>query len=147
MSDRDQSSKPPKPDYEVGYGKPPQSSQFKPGQSGNPKGRRKGARSFKTDLMEILKTPVEVTEGGKSRRISTQHASLMRLKEKALKGNERALDRLLAYAAQYNSEEVLEVGTTALLAEDREILESALRRQADNQSHVAIRNDDGGGSE
>ena len=28
-------------DYEVGYGRPPKNSQFKPGQSGNPRGRRK----------------------------------------------------------------------------------------------------------
>lgn len=117
------------PDYEVGYGRPPKDRQFRPGQSGNTRGRPKGARSFKTDLMEVLKTPVEVTEGGKSKRISTQRASLLRLKEKALKGNERALDRLLAYAAQYNAEEVGEANTISLLAEDREILENALERQ------------------
>ena len=37
-------SKPPKPpgQYDVGYGKPPAKGQFKPGQSGNPGGRRKG---------------------------------------------------------------------------------------------------------
>ena len=32
-------------DYEVGYAKPPQSSRFKPGRSGNPNGRPKGARN------------------------------------------------------------------------------------------------------
>ena len=31
--------------YEVGYGKPPKSTQFKPGRSGNPKGRTKGSRN------------------------------------------------------------------------------------------------------
>jgi hypothetical protein len=38
---------PPSPEsanYGVGYGKPPKASQFSPGQSGNPKGRPKGAR-------------------------------------------------------------------------------------------------------
>ena len=39
--------KPPKnhQDYEVGYGKPPKSKRFKPGASGNPKGRPKGKKS------------------------------------------------------------------------------------------------------
>jgi hypothetical protein len=37
---------PPKPtDYEVGYGKPPKASRFAPGQSGNRRGRPKGARN------------------------------------------------------------------------------------------------------
>ena len=41
-------------DYEVGYGKPPRKSQFKPGQSGNPKGRPKGRKGFSTILVEEL---------------------------------------------------------------------------------------------
>jgi hypothetical protein len=36
---------PESPNYEVGYGKPPKASRFSPGQSGNPKGRPKGARN------------------------------------------------------------------------------------------------------
>ena len=37
-------SLPPPPKYEVGYGKPPAGTRFKPGQSGNPAGRPKGSR-------------------------------------------------------------------------------------------------------
>lgn len=33
-----------KGDYEVGYGKPPVATRFKPGQSGNPKGARRKVR-------------------------------------------------------------------------------------------------------
>ena len=32
-------------DYDVGFAKPPAASRFKPGRSGNPKGRPKGARN------------------------------------------------------------------------------------------------------
>ena len=38
--------------YDVGYGKPPASTRFKPGQSGNPKGRPKGANNKKPKLNE-----------------------------------------------------------------------------------------------
>ena len=41
-------------DEDVGYGKPPKANQFKPGKSGNPKGRPKGARSEATMLVELL---------------------------------------------------------------------------------------------
>ena len=35
-------------DYAVGYGRPPKATQFKPGRSGNPRGRPKGAKSEDT---------------------------------------------------------------------------------------------------
>jgi hypothetical protein len=66
----------------VGYRRPPEHRRFKPGQSGNPKGRPKGTRNFKTDLKSTLKIPVNVTRAGKPHHISTQQAVLLRLREK-----------------------------------------------------------------
>ena len=108
-------------DYDVGYGKPPEHSRSKPGQSGNSKGRPKGVRNFKTDVQTTLKAPVKVTREGKQRRLSTQEAALLRLREKALSGDARALDRLLGLAQAYNNEEL----TTAagLSAGDATLLE------------------------
>ena len=40
--------------YEVGYARPPLHSRFRPGQSGNPAGRRKGAHNLGTDVQRIL---------------------------------------------------------------------------------------------
>jgi len=91
-------------DYEVGYGKPPQHTQFRAGQSGNPAGRRKGVRNLATDVKRILKVPVKVKENGRSRKISTQEGALMVLREKALKGDARSLDRLLEYATRFNND-------------------------------------------
>lgn len=51
-------------DYEVGYGRPPEQHRFKRGQSGNPRGRPKGARGFKTMLEEELSGTVTVSSGG-----------------------------------------------------------------------------------
>jgi hypothetical protein len=44
-------------DYQVGYGKPPKHTQFKPGKSGNPQGRPKGTKNLKTDLIAEGRCP------------------------------------------------------------------------------------------
>jgi hypothetical protein len=51
-------------DYDVGYRKPPREHQFKPGQSGNPKGRPRGSKSFTTLLVEELGTKITIQENG-----------------------------------------------------------------------------------
>jgi hypothetical protein len=107
--------------YKVGYGKPPKRNRFKPGHSGNPNGRPKGTRNFKTDVKSTLNTPVKLTRDGKSHRLSTQAAMLLRLREKALGGDSRALDRLISLAQTYNDEELAAVG--GLPADDARVLE------------------------
>ena len=59
-----------KPDYEVGYGKPPKDKQFTKGQSGNPSGRPRGSKSFKTLLEEEWREKIPVTVNGKTKRLS-----------------------------------------------------------------------------
>ena len=87
-------------DYEVGYGKPPKSGMFKKGQSGNPNGKQKRVKNFRTEVEDMLATKVTVTVAGLPKLVGTTHAALMRLREKALKGDPRALDSLLAYAEE-----------------------------------------------
>ena len=57
---------------------PRQDGRWRPGESGNPAGRSKGVRNFKTDVQTTLKAPVRVTRGGKPRNVSTQEAALRR---------------------------------------------------------------------
>ena len=82
-------------DYEVGYGKPPKHTQFKPGESGNPKGRPKGTKNLATDLSEELAEKIVVNEGGRQLKISKQRAMIKSLLAKALKGDTRAATVLL----------------------------------------------------
>jgi Family of unknown function (DUF5681) len=69
--------------YAVGYGKPPRHTQFRPGQSGNPAGRRKGVHNFATNVKRTLMVPVKLKEGGRTRKISTQEGALRRSSERA----------------------------------------------------------------
>jgi hypothetical protein len=107
--------------YAIGYGKPPLHSRFRPGHSGNPAGRPKAVRNLMTDVQRTLKVPVSVKEGGRSRRISTQEGALLVLREKALKGDARALDRLIELASRFNNESG-ETSTPVLSAEDQAML-------------------------
>ena len=84
--------------YEIGYCKPPKHTQFKPGQSGNRKGRPKGTQNFTTIARHRLAQPVVVREGAKVRKVSTLDASFARLIEQALRGDHRAIRLLLDVA-------------------------------------------------
>jgi hypothetical protein len=72
---------------DVGYGRPPKAHRFKPGRSGNPKGRPKGAKSERTILLQLLHQTIEMRQGGKIRRITVLEGILRRIVEDSLKGN------------------------------------------------------------
>ena len=78
-----------------GYGDPPVAHQFKPGQSGNPKGRPKGVKNLITDLQEELESKILITEANKSHEVTKQRAMIKTLFAKALKGETRAANVLI----------------------------------------------------
>ena len=77
--------------YSVGYGKPPADRRFKPGQSGNPKGRPKGTRSLEAQLREELNRKISVSENGMKRRVRKFEVMLAQLTNKAAQGDYRAI--------------------------------------------------------
>jgi Family of unknown function (DUF5681) len=81
--------------YTVGYGKPPKQHQYQPGQSGNSKGRPKGAKSTSTLLRETLDRKIEVRTGATVRKVSVREAIMIRLAEAALKGDIKSAHFLL----------------------------------------------------
>lgn len=82
-------------DYEIGYGKPPQRTRFKPGESGNPRGRPRGSKNLALLLEEELKQRVTINENGRRRRITKQAAIIKHMVNKALSGDPRLLQLLL----------------------------------------------------
>src|SRR6266446_1804548 len=125
---------------ETGYKKPPQHSRFQPGRSGNPRGKQKGVRNLGSDVKRTLEVPVRLNEQGRARRVSTQQAVLLRLREKALKGDARSLDRFLELAKIFNNSAAVEsVGDEALAAEDQAILDAyAERFDPDHQAQLRL---------
>jgi len=123
-------------DYEVGFGKPPESKQFKKGESGNPKGRPKGTRNFNTDLEEILAGKVTVIENGKPKKVTSQRAALMRLREITFGGNLRAIDRFISLAQQSAADKEAAGSERVLSAAEEDILQrfvEDMRKSASNE--------------
>jgi Family of unknown function (DUF5681) len=116
--------------YKVGYGRPPQAAQFKPGKSGNPRGRPKGPKTVGAVLRDVIQRRIEVTENGKTRRILVLEVMLRRLANDAMRSDPRAMKLLLFLIDRYG--EAPEVGPhlEEMLAEDREILMHFLQQPA-----------------
>lgn len=109
----------------VGYKRPPIHTRFRKGQSGNPRGRRKGVRNFAADVKRSLEIPVTLNDQGRAKRVSTQEALFMRLREKALKGDNRALETLLSLARIHNNDEAGErLGGQPIADQDQAILDA-----------------------
>jgi hypothetical protein len=109
---------------EVGYGKPPRRHQFKPGQSGNPKGRKKGVKNEVTILQELLQHKVALNERGKTRKIILLEAILRKVAEDCLRGNIKSVGFLLN---RYYTAAAGEAAQGDLSEDDKAVLEAYLR--------------------
>jgi hypothetical protein len=90
--------------YKVGYGKPPKTTRFRKGESGNARGRPRGSLNLATDLTAELGEHITVREDGRPRKVSKQRALIKSLMAKALQGDVRAMAALLALYARVITE-------------------------------------------
>ncbi len=117
--------------YEVGYKKPPKHTQYKPGWSGNAKGRPKGSKNLKTDLIEEMSERIPISEDGKQRKVSKQRALLKTLTVKALKGDQRSASILLNLILRLFEPDAEDDANEPTPQEDLEILAAFKARVAE----------------
>ena len=128
-------------DYRVGPGRPPKEYQFKPGQSGNPKGARRKPRPIAPDLKALferaLSAKVTLRQGEQERFITKAAAGIEQLVNQFAKGDRHARRDLLVLAERFGVDLVAGQGAAleqtvaaALSANDDALLADYVRRQA-----------------
>jgi Family of unknown function (DUF5681) len=88
------SASPAEEEYRVGPGRPPKEHQWKPGQSGNPKGAKRKKRSLipelRTEFERVFSQKLKVTQGDRQRFITRWVAGLEQLSIQFAKGDRHA---------------------------------------------------------
>ncbi len=113
----------------VGYGRPPVAKRFKPGTSGNPKGRPTGAKNLRTLIREAMIASIPIQEGEKTRRVTRLEGVVLRQIQSALRGNDKSAMAVLKMALQLGFlQDSSESGEIVLSSEDERILDELLAR-------------------
>ncbi len=113
-------------------------SRYKPGQSGNPKGRPRGSKNKSTILREILSQKVTVHQNGKTLKMNKLTVIMMTLVNKALAGDLRAISTLrpMIESMESASEATARLGAE-LSIDDREILKDYVGRAKNTPQFTA----------
>jgi len=119
-----------KRDYEVGYGKPPRHTQFKKGQSGNPRGRPSGSKNLSTLVIEALNELVVVAENGGRRKITKRQAIITQPVNQSAKADWRATKLLLDILQAIEARTEPVAAETSFDAADERVIEQLRARLA-----------------
>jgi Family of unknown function (DUF5681) len=104
-------------------------TRFKPGMTGNPKGRPKDAKGFATTLQDELKRPVTVTEDGRRKKITKREAVAKQLVNKAAAGDPKAIPILLNATRPYETDIAAgSIQSETMSEEDRLVMENIIKR-------------------
>ena len=125
-------------EYKVGPGRPPKEFQFKPGQSGNPKGAKPKPPSIALDLKlaleRALNKTVKLKQGEKERVVTMAVAGIEQLVAQFAKGDRHARRDLITLADKLGVDLLAgqHKGVQEALASNHEaILEAYVERQYD----------------
>jgi len=126
----------PDQEYKVGPGRPPKEYQFRPGQSGNPKGAKRKPPSIALDLKlaldRALNKPIKLKQGDKERTVTMAVAGIEQLVAQYVKGDRHARRDLIALADKLGVDLMACRGQAigqALAANHEAILSAYVQRQ------------------
>jgi Family of unknown function (DUF5681) len=137
VAKRSRSDDPPPEKNKIGFKKPPKAHSWKKGESGNPKGRKKGSRNKKTIIISLM-------EGRLGRKIpdpkklTAQEALLWKAIQKGLAGDARAM----AFAFKRYDDATASgwAGPVITTEEDRQVydaLRTKIRREIEEENDAS----------
>jgi hypothetical protein len=115
-------------EYAIGYGKPPKSTRFSPGASGNPKGRPKGSKNFASILTKVGRQRVKVNLQGKERVMTRDEIAIMHLHNKADRGDLNAIKALFTAKRIFPEPEEGETPINDTQERDLAVMRNLLKR-------------------
>ena len=122
----------PDEEYRVGPGRPPREFQFKPGQSGNPKGAKRKhpiVPDLKATLERALNRTVILKQGEKERIVSKVEAGITHLVDAFAAGDRHARRDLIDLAQRLDVD---------LLGSQRRAIETALQTPISAEDHAVL---------
>jgi Family of unknown function (DUF5681) len=128
-------------EYKVGPGRPPKEYQFKPGQSGNPKGAKRKPKPMAPDLKlaleRALNKTIKLKQGEKERMVTMAAAGIEQLVAQYVKGDRHARRDLITLAEKLGVDLLAgpqQAVEEALAANHEAILLAYVQRQYDKMA-------------
>ena len=90
--------------YAIGYRRPPVHARFQKGRSGNPAGRPRVSKGFRTSVHKLLEEQVTVTENGCAKRYTKLELIFIQIVNEAASGDLRFQNLLLEHASALDIE-------------------------------------------
>ena len=120
--------------YRVGYKRPPPEHRFKPGRSGNPRGRRKTPATVSEIFDQEFATRVAVPDGrGRRSWISLEQATIRGLVRRATRDN-RALKLAIELRERFRGSDARHLDRSSLSAEDAALLDEIIEARAQDRA-------------
>jgi Family of unknown function (DUF5681) len=117
----------------IGYGRPPKSNRFRPGVSGNPKGRPKGSKNFASLVSAVGRQKVKVNVQGKDRVMTQDQIALMLLHVKANRGDLSAIKALIGLKRMFAEPEEVETPINDTHERDQTVMRNLRKRMGLDQ--------------
>jgi len=117
----------------AGYKRPPESTRFQPGKSGNPTGRPKKIKTVVEELLDELGRKMIVRESGRDVEITIARVIAKEVVRLAISGDRRALTTVLSVSPRHDTDsDQLTEATSADHALFNSFIEREIRRRIEN---------------